>query len=267
MDHIIRHNRAAWNQQSITGSDWCDPVTPAQIDAARDGRPHVILTPVKPVPQDWLGDLRGARVLCLASGGGQQAPLLAAAGARVVSFDLSEEQLAKDRLVADRDGLELTCVQGDMADLSAFDDGAFDLIFNPVSVCFVPDVRAVWRECARVLRPGGRLLSGFLNPAFYLFDPDAMEDGRLEVRGRLPYREDDPLLLPPGRRAEVEQGDAMEFSHTLADLLAGQMAAGLALVDLLEDGWHDGARQPLEGRMESFVATLAEKRPARSDPS
>lgn len=259
MDHILRHNQSAWDRQSSAGSAWCDPVTPEQVAAARSGRPSVILTPVRAVPQDWLSDLRGARVLCLASGGGQQAPLLAAAGASVVSLDLSAEQLAKDELVARRDGLDLTCEQGDMADLSRFDVGGFDLVFNPVSVCFVTDVRPVWVECARVLRPGGRLLSGFLNPAFYLFDPDAIEDDRLVVRGRLPYREDRPDALPPGRRAEVEQGDAMEFSHTLTDLLAGQLEAGFVLRGLYEDRWHQGARQPLDGHMDCFVATWAER--------
>ena len=39
------------------------------------------------MPADWFGDLAGAPVLCLASGGGQQGPLLAAAGARVTVFD------------------------------------------------------------------------------------------------------------------------------------------------------------------------------------
>ncbi|MEZ4388820.1 MAG: class I SAM-dependent methyltransferase [Candidatus Krumholzibacteriia bacterium] len=258
-DRIAHHNRLAWNRQSAAGSRWAEPVTSEQVAAARRGEFEVILTPTRPVPPQWLGPLAGARVLCLASGGGQQAPLLAAAGARVTSYDLSDIQLAKDALVAGRDGLALSCLQGDMSALP-FDDACFDLVFNPVSVCFVPEVRVVWRECARVLRPGGRLLSGFLNPAFYLFDADeADQNGRLVVANRLPYREDAPDHLPTGRRAEVAGGDAMEFSHTLADLLGGQTAAGLAIVDLYEDGWGEGSEQPLDAFMASFLATLAVK--------
>jgi protein-L-isoaspartate O-methyltransferase len=84
-------------------------------------------------------------VLCLASGGGQQAPVLAAAGAHVVSFDLSDEQLRKDRDVAERENLLLRCVRGDMADLSALASASFDLIFHPVANVFVPDINVVWR--------------------------------------------------------------------------------------------------------------------------
>jgi hypothetical protein len=54
--------------------------------------------------------LAGIEVLCLASGGGQQGPILAAAGAKVTVFDNSANQLVQDRLVADRDGLTIETV-------------------------------------------------------------------------------------------------------------------------------------------------------------
>ena len=87
---ILEHNRAAWNRQSAGGGRWSRPVSKEEVDAARRGQWEVVLTPNKPVPRSWFGDLTGKRVLCLASGGGQQAPILAAAGAKVVSLDLSE---------------------------------------------------------------------------------------------------------------------------------------------------------------------------------
>ena len=58
---------------------------------------------------------------------GRQGPILAAAGANVTVFDASEKQLLQDRIVADRNGLELEAIQGDMADLSCFEDSTFDL--------------------------------------------------------------------------------------------------------------------------------------------
>src|SRR4051812_35556839 len=122
MDHLS-HNRRAWNAESKAGGVWSVPVDSRTIERARRGDWQVILTPKVPVPRDWFGELTGRRVLCLASGGGQQVPVLAAAGADVVSFDLSDEQLAKDAAVCAREGLNVRCVQGDMADLACFSDG------------------------------------------------------------------------------------------------------------------------------------------------
>ena len=167
MTDILKYNRQAWDIQSENAaSPWVQPVDSATINAARNGDWEVILTPNKNVPKAWLGDIRGTRVLCLASAGGQQAPILAAAGAMVTSFDNSSVQLAKDKLVADRDGLDIRLVQGDMSDLSCFSDTSFDLIFHPVSNVFSQTIRPVWQHCQRVLKHGGRLLSGFMNPDF-----------------------------------------------------------------------------------------------------
>lgn len=204
---VLAHNRAAWNRESTSGSVWTMPVDAGVIAAARRGDWSVILTPNRQVPRDWFGALDACDLLCLASGGGQQAPVLAAAGARVTSFDLSDVQLEKDRAVAERDGLALHCVRGDMADLSVFADASFDTVFHPVSNVFVPDVEVVWRECARVLRPGGRLLAGFMNPAFFLFDHDeATDTGVCIARHRLPYAEPDslgPKRVPRGTQADA----------------------------------------------------------------
>ena len=201
------HNRAAWDREVETGNEWTVPVGPDVIAAARAGTWSVVLIGYDPVPRDWFPDpLAGTDVLCLASGGGQQAPVLAAAGATVTVLDNSPRQLAQDRLVADRDGLELTTVLGDMRDLSAFADASFDLVFNPVSNVFCPDLAPVWRECYRVLRPGGELLTGFMNPDVFIFDADASENrGELVVRHALPYS-DVTHLSAAGARAAVGPG-------------------------------------------------------------
>ena len=220
----------------------------------------VILTPNRPVPAAWFGDIRGQALLCLASGGGQQAPILAAAGAHVTSFDNSDEQLALDRLVADRDGLSLRTIQGDMANLAVFGDESFDLIFHPVANLFVPDIKPVWRECARVLRSGGRLLSGFMNPAFYYFDHDVAEKtGNWSVKYRLPFS---PLTSLDARERQklIESNSPLEFGHSLDDQIGGQLNAGLVIAGCYEDDWSDEAT-PFNRFGPMYIATLARKPP------
>lgn len=238
---VVNHNREAWNRESRKGSEWCTPVGVEVIAAARNGSWSVVLTPNRPVPSEWLGDVRGKRVLCLASGGGQQAPVLAAAGAHVTSFDLSDEQLRKDQEVANCNGLSLACVQGDMADLSMFSAESFDLVFHPVSNVFVPDVLTVWRECYRVLRSGGVLLAGFMNPSLFLFNHDEAErTGSLVVRYALPYSEPESLTVAE-QACWRDSGRAAEFSHSLEVQIGGQLAAGFVLTGLYEDNWSDEA--------------------------
>ena len=254
---VLSHNREAWDRQAREGCRWSSPVGPEAIEAAKRGVWEVYLTPNRPVPREWFGDLQGKRILCLASGGGQQAPILAAAGAHVTSFDLSDEQLARDRLLAEREGLPLECIQGDMADLSAFGDSRFDLVFNPISTVFVPDVRPVWRECSRVLGPGGSLLAGFMNPGFFLFEHES-HDGSdpLSVRYGLPYSESEFENLSPARRKAVEGGEPMEFSHSLDALIGGQLVSGFVIVDFFEDWWSDD-ETPLNSFSPTSMATRA----------
>ena len=141
-----------------------------------------MLTENRPVPRAWFPDLQGADVLCLASGGGQQAPVLAAAGANVTVLDNFLRQLVQDHLVAEREELALETVEGDMADLSGFADDSFDLVFHPVSNLFVPELRPVWAEAFRVLRRGGLLLAGFLNPVVYIFNLELVDSSRESCR-------------------------------------------------------------------------------------
>src|SRR5690242_338859 len=166
--NIRSYNRDAWNREVKDGQNRCSqPVDSQTIAKARQGEFSILLTENIPVPHKWFPPLKGADVLCLASGGGQQGPVLAAAGANVTVFDNSPAQLKQDQLVAERESLGLKTVEGDAEELSIFPDGSFDLVFNPCSTVFMPDVRAVWKECARVLRPGGILMTGSMNPVHY----------------------------------------------------------------------------------------------------
>jgi ubiquinone/menaquinone biosynthesis C-methylase UbiE len=168
--------------------------------------------------------------LCLAGGGGQQAPILSAAGAEVTLLDGSPRQLGQDAFVAERDGLALRLVQGDMADLSAFGDASFDLVVNPISTLFVPDVGKVWRECRRVL-----VSDGVLNPDEFVFDPDAPDErGELVVKYPLPYVEHETLDAAT-LEARIAAGEMFHFSHTIEAQLGGMIEAGFVITGFYED--------------------------------
>src|SRR5262245_26720253 len=126
-DAILRYNQRAWDRQVERGNRWTVRVPADEVARARNGEWRIVLTPTIPVPAEWFPPLAGKDVRSLASSGGQQGPILAAAGGNVTVFDNSAAQLAQDRLVADRDGLAIDTVQGDMADLSAFIDSSFDV--------------------------------------------------------------------------------------------------------------------------------------------
>jgi ubiquinone/menaquinone biosynthesis C-methylase UbiE len=245
------YNREAWDREVERGNERTVPAAPDVIGAARQGRWEIVLTETKPVPKDWFPDLEGADVLCLASGGGQQATVLAAGGANVTVLDNSPGQLAQDRLVAKRDGLALSTVEGDMADLSVFPDGSFDLVFHPVSNLFAPEVRPLWAEAFRVLRRRESLLAGFLNPAVYIFDLELVDiSGELQVRYTLPYADATSKSEEEVAR-QIEQGEPLEFSHTLEDQIGGQIEAGF-----YEDSHRD---DPIAAHMPTYIATRAIK--------
>jgi SAM-dependent methyltransferase len=256
---VRAYNREAWNRQVAEGNQWTVPVTPEQIAAARRGDWQIVLTPCRPVPQEWYPPLPGCDVLCLASGGGQQGPILAAVGARVTVLDNSPRQLAQDRLVAEREGLAIRTVEGDMANLHMFGDGTFGLIVHPVSNVFAPDVRPVWREAHRILRPDGVLMAGFMNPDWYLFDHELAERTReINVAYRLPYS-DVGSLCADNLEEYMRQGWPLEYSHSLESQIGGQLEAGLVLTHLFEDRYPDSESNPVAPYMFPFIATRAVK--------
>jgi SAM-dependent methyltransferase len=240
----------------LQGNRWTIPVTPQEIADAKNGIWSIVLTPTKPVPRSWFPDLRGLDLLALASGGGQQGPILAAAGANVTVFDNSPNQLARDREVADREGLVIATVEGDMADLSSFPSECFDLIVHPCSNCFVPDVRRVWREAARVLRRGGALLSGFCDPIIFAVDPDLEKQGIAQLKYGIPYS-DLTSLTDEERRRYTDAGEPLSFGHTLEDQIGGQCDAGLTITGMYGDA-HVGDHV-VSKLMPCFYATRAIK--------
>ena len=251
----VMYNRAAWDREVERGNEWTQPASPEVISRARTGEWSVVLIGYQAVSREWFpADLVGVELLCLASGGGQQAPVLSAAGAVVTVLDNSPRQLDRDRGVATREGLTIRTVLGDMRDLSMFSDDCFDIVFNPVSNVFCPDLAPVWREAFRVLRPGGIMMTGFLNPDVFIFDATAMEErGELTVRHPLPFS---TLDLTDAERERSYGTGPIEFSHSLTGQIGGQLAAGFTLTHLVEAPHHaDGTARYMPG----YFATRAVK--------
>jgi SAM-dependent methyltransferase len=253
--NIRDFNKEAWDRLVDKKNRWTRSVTSAEIAQARKGHWSLLLTPTKPVPAAWYPELRGLRVLCLAGAGGQQGPVLSAAGAIVTVFDNSPKQLEQDRMVAQREDLKLKTVEGDMKDLSCFADESFDFIFHPCSNCFAEAIRPVWKEAFRVLRHRGTMLSGFANPLIYLFDPALEKQNVLQLRYKMPYS--DQASLTPEERDRYYPGEPLTFGHSLEDQIGGQVDAGFHIVGFYEDDW--GGNQCIDQYLKGFIATRALK--------
>ncbi|MFN5224275.1 MAG: class I SAM-dependent methyltransferase [Bacteroidota bacterium] len=249
----IDYNRKAWDGLVRAGNRWTTPFSSEQIQKASQGILDLVLTPCKHVPDNWYPP-KGARVLALASGGGQQVPLLAAAGYDVVSYDNSESQLDQDMKTSLANGLSIQCVHGDMNDLSCLEADSFDMVFNPCSTGFVPDVANVYKQVSRVLKPGGRFMTGFVKPVYYLFDVRLVEKGEFKLKYNQPYSDlesldDDELAI------FMNANEPLVYGHSLTAHIKGQLDAGLELADMFEDYW--GENNPLDNHFPGFIATLS----------
>ncbi|MCL2159013.1 MAG: class I SAM-dependent methyltransferase [Oscillospiraceae bacterium] len=195
-------------------------------------------------PKEWFlpyidlenNKLDGTKLLGLASGGGQQMPILVASGADCTIMDYSDSQLACEKLVAKREGYKINIVKADMTKRFPFEDNSFDIIVNVVSNHFVEDVYHVWNECYRVLKPGGILLAGMVNGICYVFADDYDDDDEnatLAAVNKLPYN---PLKSTKlyDKLMALDDGYNLEFSHTMEELLGGQLKAGLNLTNITE---------------------------------
>jgi SAM-dependent methyltransferase len=254
--NIREYNRYAWDVQVAQKNKFTLPVNSAIIVAARRGEFSLLLTETKPVPRDWFPpSLVGKKILGLACGGGQQGPVFAALGAEVTIFDNSPAQLARDEEVAAREGLSIRLVEGDMRDLSVFNDESFDLLFHPVSNVFCPEILPVWKEAYRVLRKGGLLLAGFANPVYYLFGTTLEDQQTLTVRYKVPYSDLD-CFDEEELQAYMSDGTPLEFGHTLTDQIGGQVDSGFVITGFYEDICPDS---PISQYHPSYIATRAIK--------
>ena len=232
-----------------SGWEWGQAISHEEFNAARNGQWDVLLTPTKYVPHEWFGELKGKEVLGLASGGGQQIPIFSALGAKCTVLDYSGNQCESERMVAKREGYTVNVIQADMTKRLPFEDEAFDLIFHPVSNCYVEDVKPIFKECYRVLKKGGILLCGLNNGFAYIFD-----ETETNMKYRLPFN---PLKDPVAYEDSIKNDWGIAFSHTLEEQIGGQLEAGFTLTDLYEDTSKNGVLH--DYNVPTFFATRAVK--------
>lgn len=236
----------SWCQE---GWEWGTPISHETYAEALKGNWGVYLTPTKTVPHQWFGSLYGKKLLGLASGGGQQLPVFKALGADCTLLDYSRQQCESELLVAEREGYEINILQADMTKPLPFPEDSFDLIFHPVSNCYVEKVEPIFKECHRILKKGGILLCGLDIGINYAFN----EEGT-EIINSLPFNplRDEALYL-----ASIENNEGIQFSHTLEEQIGGQLTAGFRLTDLYEDT--NGYGNLHEHNIPTFIATRSIK--------
>jgi SAM-dependent methyltransferase len=237
-DEIGATNRRHWERMVKEGCGFTQPwldLNRALLRRYVCGQLDPVPAPLLEIyPASLLADVEGKDVLCLASGGGQQSAVFGLLGARVTVVDLTEGQLDGDKTAAAHYGYEVTTICADMRDLSCLGDGTFNLVYQAPSMAYVPDVRPVYAEVFRALRPNGIYRVCFTNPATEFVDWDSW-DGE-------GYR----LTKPYADRIEgtTEEGaeGSIQFRHSMADIFNGLVATGFSIQQVEDDPQHRAQR-------------------------
>lgn len=203
--------------------DWAACASKEQLQVAKAGKLKLKFFD-KDVPEEWLKDIKGKKVLCLAGAGGLQAPLLACAGAKVTVIDISKKMLDKDREIAKKEDLQIEIVKGNICDLSMFSNDNFDYIINPPSLMYIPELNIVFKECYRVLKNDGVFIMMAPNPINYICDyMDDEQGGYYKAVHRMPFCSKD-----------YDDSDWIEYGHTMEEYLGGLIACGFLINGYME---------------------------------
>lgn len=247
-------NRLAWNEEVLRGNYWSRIVSPEEIERAKAGMPEISVTPDTFVPQEWIKDAKDKKVLLLASGGGQQTPIMAAFGCDVTTVDQSEGQLGQDKIALDRYKLEAELIRADVRETGLITE-SFDYIINPVSFNFIEKLQPAYDEVFRLLKKGGVFIYGIANPILYSFD-ERIQERKLKIKYTIPYS-DTTSLSRRELQKRIDKKDTIEFSHTLNDIIGGLLKTGFIIEDFYSD---KAASEPTDSFVhDSYLAFKARK--------
>ncbi len=229
LDDLAKYNMERWNELAVEGVQYSRPALDLDQDTAR------LLVD----PQGILGELSGVEVLCLAAGGGQQSAAFGLLGAKVTVFDLSENQLALDRLAASHYRFQVKTIQGDMRDLSSLGSQKYDLVWHAYSINFIPDPARVFKEIVTVIRPGSLYRLEFANPFVVGLDETAWAGNGYPLHR--PYIDGEELVFQEsawvfeksdGRVGRVE--GPREFRHILSSVVNPLIVNGFHMLGIWE---------------------------------
>lgn len=237
--NCLKVNKRFWNKWSKERGPWSQRYSKNLIQKAKLGK---VEFGGKTVPKGWLPkNWKELDVLGLATAGGQQMPVIAATGANVTSFDFSKEQLKRGLEVCKKEGLKIKTQKGEMENLSVFADESFDFVLNSVSTCYTKNVRKVYKEVYRVLRPSGVFISQFVNPVFYSSLNEIYGDKKakeMKLFNSIPYS-DIKACSKKEIKKIIEDSGSLEFGHSLMDLIGGQTSLGFKITGFYEYKWKD----------------------------
>ena len=216
-DEVATANERLWELEVQKGCGFTIPWLELEPEMIRQYASGTLEPVPKPLtlmsPREILAQVEGKDVLCLACGGGQQSAVFALLGAQVTVVDLARGQLKGDMKAAAHYGYEIRTVHGDMRDLSPLDDDSFDIVYG-TAVGYVPDTREVYRQIARVLRPGGLYRSDWHQPLrqFVAWDGNG-------------YR----VAKPYAEKIDRREDGGIEFRHYMDDIFNGLLEVGLSI--------------------------------------
>ena len=252
LDEVAQFNKARWEELAAAQLQYARPWLDLDVVSARR----------RIDPRGRFGDLHNKRVLCLGSGGGQQSAAFALLGAETTVLDLTENQLVGDRLVAEHYGFAVHTAQGDMRDLTRFNENEFDLVYHGYSINFVPDPIAVFRQVARVLKPDSAYFLQWHNPFSQGVDDESWDGTGYRISR--PYRDEE---IPADNFAEenwtFEDADGnprsvegpREFRHTLSTMINGLVQHGFQIVECQEETTDE--KKPEPGSWEHYKQVTA----------
>lgn len=137
--------------------------------------------------------------------------------------------LRLDAREAKRRRFQVQTVHTSMDDLSMLADESFDIVHQPVSTCYVPDLKPVYAGIARVLRSHGLYISQHKQPVSLQI---SHRNDRHQFVIGVEYYHEGPL--PQQQDTSYRESGATEYLHRMDQIVGDLCLAGFVIEDLRE---------------------------------